>query len=79
MFMDPWYFYVAGAREEVGEGPGNSRWVRLLRGEVPQENELISSLFYNRKMDFYVIAAQVMNVKGMNWETGMERQNVFED
>ena len=57
---------MAGAREEVGEGPGNSRWVRLLRGEVPQENELISSLFYNRKMDFYVIAAQVMNVKGMN-------------
>lgn len=79
MFMDPWYFCVAGVREEAGEGPGNSRWVRLLRSAVPQENEVISSMFYNRKIALYVIAAQVMTVKGMSWEPGMERQSVFEN
>ena len=57
---------MAGAREEAGEGPGNPLWVRLLRSEVSQENEVISSLFYNRKIALYVTAAQVMNVKEMN-------------
>lgn len=57
---------MAGAREKAGEGPGNSLWVRLLRSEVLQENEVISSLFYNRKIALFVIAAQVINVKGMN-------------
>lgn len=57
---------MAGAKEEAGEGPGNSRRVRLLRSGVPQENEVISSMFFNREIALYVITAQVMNVKGMS-------------
>ena len=70
---------MTGAKEEAGEGPGNSRWVRLLRSAVPQENEVISSMFFNREIALYVITAQVMNVKGMSREPGMESQSVFEN